>query len=117
MAGEIIALGDEVTGWSIGDRVSSNFSIDHVFGDVTEHMKTCTLGGPIDGVLQKYRVFEETGLVPKPANISYEEAATLPCAGVTAFRALYGFKPLEAGHTVLVQGTGGVSIFALQVSR
>ena len=74
MAGEIIALGDEVTGWSTGERVSSNFSIDHVFGDVTEHMKTCTLGGPIDGVLTEYKVL--------PAHVSscFESA----CLEVTA---------------------------------
>ena len=74
MAGEIIALGDEVTGWSIGDRVSSNFSIDHVFGDVTEHMKTCTLGGTIDGVLTEYKIL--------PAHVSNRFESV--CLGSTA---------------------------------
>jgi len=77
------------------------------------------LGGPTDGVLRQYAVFNEQGLVPIPPTLSYREAATLPCAALTAWNCLYGggVKPLTPGETVLVQGTGGVSIFALQFAR
>jgi len=72
------------------------------------------LGGPADGVLREFGVFNEQGLVLIPDSLSYREAATLPCAALTAWNALYGSKVLKPGDTVLVQGTGGVSIFALQ---
>jgi len=76
------------------------------------------LGGPLDGLLAQYRVFHEDGLVAIPSSLSFEEAACLPCAGLTAWNALFGAgKPLKAGQSVLVQGTGGVSIFALQFAR
>lgn len=71
------------------------------------------LGGHIDGVLTQYRVFPETGLVRIPTHLSYEEAACWPCAGVTAWNALFGATRLVPGQTVLCQGTGGVSIMAL----
>ena len=74
-------------------------------------------GGAIDGVLAEYVVFEQDGVVPIPSHLSFEEAATLPCAGVTAWNALYAGRPLRTGETVLVLGTGGVSIFALQFAR
>lgn len=69
----------------------------------------------MDGVLRDYAVFPETGLVRLPDSLSWEEGATLSCAAVTAWNGLYGLKPLRQGDYVLVQGTGGVSIFALQV--
>jgi NADPH:quinone reductase-like Zn-dependent oxidoreductase len=72
------------------------------------------LGGPVDGVLREYGVFNEQGLVLIPDSLSCREAATLPCAALTAWNALYGSRPLKPGDTVLVQGTGGVSIFGLQ---
>lgn len=71
------------------------------------------LGGHIDGVLTQYRVFPESGLVRIPTHLSYEEAACWPCAGVTAWNALFGATKLVPGQTVLCQGTGGVSIMAL----
>ncbi|EIW56497.1 GroES-like protein [Trametes versicolor FP-101664 SS1] len=115
LAGEIVALGTEVTGWSTGDRVSSNFATGHVFGDVTEEAKATALGAPIDGVLSEYKVLPAHALVRIPEHLSYEEASTLPCAGVTAYNALLaGPNPLKGGDVVLVQGTGGVSIFGLQ---
>ncbi|KAI0350994.1 NAD-P-binding protein [Trametes cingulata] len=116
MAGEIIALGDEVKGWSIGDRVCSNFATDHIFGDPTEENKATGLGAPIDGVLTEYKVLPAHTLVSIPEHLSYEEASTLPCAAVTAYNALLGPTPLKGGDTVLVQGTGGVSIFGLQLA-
>jgi len=77
---------------------------------------TQTLGGPIDGVLSKFKIFEETGLVKMPENLNWDEASTLPCAGITAYNALYGFEPLRAGQSVLILGTGGVSMFGLQLA-
>lgn len=73
------------------------------------------LGGSVDGVLREYGVFPETGLVHIPKGYSWEEASTLSCAALTSWNALYGLKPLKPGQWVLIQGTGGVSIFALQV--
>jgi NADPH:quinone reductase-like Zn-dependent oxidoreductase len=72
------------------------------------------LGGPVDGVLREDGVFNEQGLVLIPDSLSYREAATLPCAALTAWNALYGARPLKPGDTFLVQGTGGVILFALQ---
>jgi len=115
-AGQVIEVGEDVTKWKKGDKVIASFSQSWMGGPILMEHYATTLGGPVDGVLQKYRIFEASGLVTMPPNLSYEEAATLPCAGVTAFRALYGFQPLQAGQTVLVQGTGGVSVFALQLA-
>ncbi|KAH9894769.1 NAD-P-binding protein [Cubamyces lactineus] len=116
MAGEIIALGAEVKGWSIGDRVSSNFATAHIFGDATDEVKATSLGAPVDGVLTEYKVLPAHALVRVPEHLNYEEASTLPCAALTAYNALMGPKPLKGGDTVLVQGTGGVSIFGLQLA-
>lgn len=74
------------------------------------------LGGVMDGTLREYAVFNENGLVRQPNNLTAIEASTLSCAALTAWNALYGLKPLKPGQTVLVLGTGGVSIFGLQVS-
>lgn len=73
------------------------------------------LGGALDGTLREHAVFNENGLVRKPDNLNTIEASTLSCAALTAWNALYGLKPLKPGQTVLVLGTGGVSIFGLQV--
>ncbi|KAI8990390.1 NAD-P-binding protein [Trametes punicea] len=116
MAGEIIALGEEVKGWKVGDRVCSNFATDHIYGDPTEESKATGLGAPIDGVLTEYKVLPAHALVRIPEHLSYEEASTLPCAALTAYNALLGPNPLKGGDTVLVQGTGGVSIFGLQLA-
>jgi NADPH:quinone reductase-like Zn-dependent oxidoreductase len=82
---------------------------------MTEAASKSGLGGVLDGTLRQYGTFNENGLVKTPDNLSDIEAATLPCAAVTSWNALYGLKPLKPGQTVLVQGTGGVSLFALQV--
>ncbi|KAL1943205.1 hypothetical protein VTO73DRAFT_4280 [Trametes versicolor] len=116
LAGEIVALGPEVSGWAVGERVSSNFATDHVFGDPTPENKATGLGAPIDGVLTEYKVLPAHALVRIPEHLSYEEASTLPCAAVTAYNALLGPNPLKGGDVVLVQGTGGVSIFGLQLA-
>ncbi|EAU89554.2 alcohol dehydrogenase [Coprinopsis cinerea okayama7 len=115
MAGEIVALGEDVTGWKLGQRVSANFSLDHLDGDPTEATANSSLGLQQPGVLATYRCFPAHALVPIPLHLSYTEASTLPCAGVTAYNALAGgLNPIKAGETVLIMGTGGVSMFALQ---
>ncbi|RPD77235.1 NAD(P)-binding protein [Lentinus tigrinus ALCF2SS1-7] len=116
MAGEIIAVGEEVKGWKVGDRVCANFAVDHIFGDATEEIKMTGLGAPIDGVLTEYKVLPAHSLVHIPEHLDYEEASTLPCAALTAYNALLGGNPLKGGDIVLVQGTGGVSIFGLQIA-
>ncbi|KAK1230827.1 hypothetical protein PQX77_006067 [Marasmius sp. AFHP31] len=114
MAGEIIAVGEDVKGWKEGDRVCANFAADHVHGDLTAEIQRTGHGGQIHGVLTQYKVFKPHSLVKVPDHLSFEEASTLPCAALTAYNALWGPVPLKSGDTVLVQGTGGVSIFALQ---
>ncbi|KAI0830274.1 NAD-P-binding protein [Trametes gibbosa] len=117
LAGEIIAVGSEVKHWHVGDRVSSNFATDYIFGDIADKVTTTGLGGAIDGVLTEYKVLPAHALVSVPEHLNYEEASTLPCAAVTAYNALLGGQnPLKGGDTVLVQGTGGVSIFGLQIA-
>ncbi|KAK7038947.1 hypothetical protein VNI00_010339 [Paramarasmius palmivorus] len=116
MAGEILAVGNQVTQWKVGDRVCSNFSTKHIYGDITHASRLSALGGSIDGVLTQYKVFHEIALVAIPEHLSYEEASTLPCAGLTAYSALNGPIPVKGGDTILVQGTGGVSFFALQLA-
>ncbi|TFL05146.1 alcohol dehydrogenase superfamily protein [Pterulicium gracile] len=113
---EIVAVGPKVKGWSVGQRVCANFCPDHIFGDVTADARNGALGAAAPGVLTEYRTFPAHSLVEIPEHLSYEEASTLPCAALTAYNALVGSKPIKGGQTVLVQGTGGVSIFALQLA-
>ncbi|CBQ72115.1 probable Alcohol dehydrogenase [Sporisorium reilianum SRZ2] len=118
-AGEVVAVGSKVSKWKQGDRVASIFTQAHQHGSTpTKDEVTTTLGGAIDGVLAQYVALPETGVVRIPSHLSYEEAATLPCAALTAYNALYGIptEQLRAGDTVVAQGTGGVSIFALQLA-
>ena len=115
-AGEVTAVGEGVTRWKPGDRVAGIFMQNWIDGAATPDKTKGALGGDIDGVLAESVVLRETGLVAIPAHLSFEEAATLPCAAVTAWNALAAAN-LKAGATVLVQGTGGVSIFALQFAR
>ncbi|CAF1074653.1 unnamed protein product [Adineta steineri] len=115
-AGEVTAVGEGVTYFKIGDRVSPNFNLDHIGGQLTEEAVASGLGGKIDGCLRPYGVFRALSCVKIPSSLSFEEAATLPCAALTAWNALYGVpdKILKPGQTVLVQGTGGVSLFGAQ---
>ncbi|KAG7445443.1 alcohol dehydrogenase superfamily protein [Guyanagaster necrorhizus] len=114
MAGEVVAVGSDVTRWEVGDRVCANFATDHLDGDVNAETTKSALGGGQHGVLTDYRSFPDNSLVKIPGHLSFEEASTLPCAALTAYNALMGPKPVKAGDTVLVLGTGGVSIFGLQ---
>ena len=115
-AGEVIAVGEGVTRVKPGDRVCPTFF--QVWIDAKPPAGFGALGGPRDGVLAEQVLVHEDGLVKIPDYLSFEEAACLPCAALTAWNALFGVgRPLKAGQSVLVQGTGGVSIFALQFAR
>lgn len=115
-AGEVIAAGESVKRWKPKDRVAGIFMQNWLDGPLTHAKARGALGGDIDGMLAEQVALKSTGLVAIPEHLSYEEAATLPCAAVTAWNALEagGLRP---GATVLIQGTGGVSIFALQLAR
>ncbi|KAI1264623.1 hypothetical protein F5Y18DRAFT_75418 [Xylariaceae sp. FL1019] len=116
-AGEIVAVGSKVTKWKQGDKVVTLFNQGHQFGPVDIAATTTGLGGKLDGTLRPYGVFSETGVVRAPSNLNHNEAATLTCAALTSWNALYGLKALKPGQSVLVQGTGGVSLFALQFAK
>lgn len=115
-AGEVVAVGPGVTTVKVRDRVAGCFMQDWPAGELTESATTSALGGAIDGVLSEFVTFRESGVVPIPDHLSDEEAATLPCAAVTAWQGVIetGLRP---GESVLVMGTGGVSIFALQIAE
>jgi NADPH:quinone reductase-like Zn-dependent oxidoreductase len=115
-AGEVVEVGAGVTAWKPGDRVAGIFMQNWIEGPLTGAKAKGALGGDIDGMLAEEVVLRESGLVRIPAHLSYEEAATLPCAAVTAWNALKA-GDVQPGATVLIQGTGGVSIFALQFAR
>lgn len=115
-AAEVVALGAGVTRVKHGDRVIAAIFprwVDGPFG----LDRAAQLGGSLDGMLTEYAVLHEDALVHIPAHLSYEEAATLPCAGVTAWNALTGGLPLKAGEDVLTLGSGGVCLFALQFAK
>ncbi|SRR5579883_1577585 len=116
-AGEVVAVGDRVTRVQVGDRVTGIFMQTFLAGELTPEKSRSALGGAIDGVLAEYSVFDEQGVVKIPDHLSDEEAATLPCAAVTAWNALIVEGQLKAGETVLLLGTGGVSVFALQFAK
>lgn len=116
-AGEIIAIGEDVTCWTAGDRVCGIFTQSWLGGRKRPADNLQELGGSIDGVLTQYRLFDAEGIVAIPDHLAYDEAATLPCAAVTAWNALYGGRPVKAGERVLILGTGGVSCFALQFAK
>ena len=111
----MIEVGPKVTEVQRGDHVATLFNQGHQYGDIDFQAAQTGLGGVIDGTLREYGVFNEKGLVKAPANLNALESSTLTCAALTSWNALYGLKPLKPGQTVLVQGTGGVSMFALQV--
>lgn len=115
-AGEIVAVGEGVTKWKVGDRVCATFS--QTPPDGSPFAAAQPLGHPLDGMLAERIALYEDGLVAIPKGLSFEEAACLPCAAVTAWRALFAEgTPIKPGDTVLVLGTGGVSMFALQFAR
>jgi NADPH:quinone reductase-like Zn-dependent oxidoreductase len=115
-AGDVLAVGPGVADWKPGDRVTNTFMPNWHDGPITDAATKPTYGSDIDGVFAELVAVDAGGLVRVPEHLSFEEAATLPCAAVTAWNALTG---ASAGHgsTVLLQGTGGVSIFALQFAK
>lgn len=115
-AGEIVACGPGVTGWSQGDRVCGCFFQSWESGPFDTKYHQQDLGGTIDGMLAEYVLLSATGIVRIPDHLSYQEAATLPCAAVTAWQALHIRGALQPGSTVLALGTGGVSVFVLQLA-
>jgi NADPH:quinone reductase-like Zn-dependent oxidoreductase len=117
-AGEVIAVGQDVTRFRIGDRVSPSFFPKWVDGPPSRSARAGSLGmADAAGVLQDIFVADEEAISRAPDHLSWVEAATLPCAGLTAWRAIVVEGAVKAGDTVLVQGTGGVSMFALQFAK
>ena len=116
-AGEIVAVGSAVKRLKIGDRVAGAFFQGWMGGHIAaEHLST-DMGGSIDGMLSEFVVLNQQGVVKIPAHLSFEEAATLPCAAVTAWCCLTDQRQLLPGDTVLTLGSGGVSVFAIQIAR
>jgi alcohol dehydrogenase len=116
-AGEVAAIGQGVTRVKVGDRIAGTFHPRWFGGPIRPEYLTDRLGANLDGMLAEYAVLSEEALVHVPSHLSFEEAATLPCAAVTAWVALTGHRRVTAGDTVLTQGSGGVSVFALQFAR
>ena len=116
-AGQVVEIGEDVRRWRVGDRVAATFFQDWPDGEIHAATFASALGGSIDGMLAEEVVLHEGGLVRVPEHLSYAEAAALPCAAVTAWNALITRGRLRAGETVLVQGTGGVSLFALAFAK
>lgn len=116
-AGEVVEVGDDVHEWKSGDRVMSCFFPDWQTGPARAESFFTDLGGRHDGVACQYRVFRANAVVAIPRTMDYVSAATLPCAAATAWTALIDVANTGPGQTVLTQGTGGVSLFALQIAR
>jgi len=113
-AGEVVAVGAEVTEWKPGDRVVAPFFPDWIEGNPTAAKSASALGGDVDGLLREFATIRADALLPVPEHLSFEHAATLPCAAVTAWNGLFVTGKLQPGQTLLLQGTGGVSLFGLQ---
>ena len=116
-AGRVVAVGPGVARVAEGDRVAGIFAQGWLAGAFGPDARATTLGGPLDGMLAERVVLSAEGVVPVPGRLSAEEAACLPCAGVTAWNALFDKGRLQAGQSVLLLGTGGVSIFGLQLAK
>jgi NADPH:quinone reductase-like Zn-dependent oxidoreductase len=116
-AGEVVEVGPGVARFKVGDKVAGCFFQRWVGGEPSQQVQASALGGSIDGMLSQYVVLEEDGAVKIPAHLSLEEGATLPCAAVTVWHAMMVHAKLVAGQTMLLQGTGGVSIFGLQFAH
>lgn len=116
-AGEVVAVGSKVTRFQEGDRVVTLFNQEHQGGSLDQQTVKSGVGGVVDGTLRQYGSYHELGLVKAPENLNWFEASTLTCAALTAWNALYGLegKMVKPGDYVLTQGTGGVSVFAIQV--
>jgi NADPH:quinone reductase-like Zn-dependent oxidoreductase len=116
-AGEVVAIGAGVTRVAVGDRVAGIFMQRWLAGEITSEGATSALGGAIDGMLAEHVVLSQDGVVKIPSHLTFEEAASLPCAAVTAWNALVRESHVKAGDTVLLLGTGGVSMIGLQLAK
>ena len=116
-AGEVVAVGDGVSRVKAGDLVCPAFSQLWITGPLKEEYWPGMLGGPHDGVLQEFMALDASGVVKAPTGYSAQQAATLPCAAITAWSAVVTQGKVKAGDVVLIQGTGGVSVFALQFAK
>lgn len=116
LAGTIVAVGKGVTRWKEGDRVTSLFRPLWLDGELTKEVSP-SLGGPLPGVLSEYVLFSEQSLVQTPTYLSDQEASTLPIAALTAWVGLAEEGRLQPEQTVVLQGTGGVSLFGLQIAK
>ena len=114
--GEIVALGDDASRFKVGDRVVTNYCTRWIDGQPTSKETLYTLGNIIPGALAEYLILSEQALALAPSYLSNDEAAALPCAGLTAWYSLVEQGRLSSGQTVLLQGTGGVSLFGLQIA-
>jgi NADPH:quinone reductase-like Zn-dependent oxidoreductase len=115
-AGEIVEIGPGVTRFGVGDRVAASMFPRWIAGRI-DWEYAAQIGGSLDGMMTEFIVLGEDALVRIPDHLSFEEAATLPCAAVTAWNALTGARRLQAGDIVLILGSGGVSLFALQFAK
>jgi NADPH:quinone reductase-like Zn-dependent oxidoreductase len=115
--GQVTAIGDGVKRVQVGDRVAGIFAQKWLSGGYSSGARSSTLGGPLDGMLAEYVVLDAAGVVKLPEHLSDEEAACLPCAALTAWNALMVQGNIQPGQTVLLLGTGGVSIFGLQFAK
>jgi NADPH:quinone reductase-like Zn-dependent oxidoreductase len=116
-AGEVISVAPGVTRVKAGDRVAATFMQQWLEGPPDDLKANSALGGAIDGMMAEQVCLKAEGLVHIPEHLSFEEAAALPCAGVTAWHALFRSGSLRSGESVLLQGTGGVSLFGLQFAK
>ncbi len=116
-AGEVVAVGDGVTRVKVGDKVAAAFMQDWIEGPPDDAKSASALGGAINGMMAEQVCLKAEGLVRYPEHLTFEEAAALPCAAVTAWHALFRSAALRPGETVLLQGSGGVSLFALQFAK
>jgi len=116
-AGEVAAVGSGVTQFKAGDRVTSTFFVNWTGGRMPADASRNSLGGMVDGVLSEYALLNDTGAIKIPEHLSFEEAATLPCAALTAWNAVVETGRIKAGETVAILGTGGVSCFALAFAK
>ncbi|QRV75909.1 Zinc-binding dehydrogenase [Ceratobasidium sp. AG-Ba] len=116
-AGEIVAVGEGVDEWKQGDRVHSLFFEDWQTGPIKTKYVGTSLGAQVPGVLAQYRIFRADTILSIPKHLTFEEAATIPCAAVTAWHALFEKVPITKDSTVLVLGSGGVSVFGAQFAK
>jgi NADPH:quinone reductase-like Zn-dependent oxidoreductase len=116
-AGEVAEVGEGVERVEVGERVMPIFAQDWIGGEPSRDKFKSTLGGPLDGTISEYVLVDQAGVVPIPEHLSFEEAATLPCAALTAWNALVEQGGVKAGDVVVCQGTGGVSMFAMQFAK